>query len=127
MMSIRLSVARSRRLYAMAIAVMVSLMSLSPAAPVFGAEKFFACTPANVAAFPNSRIHVKCSPGDGAITFFAFGVKDDGEANRLLSLLTTALVTKKRLDILYDPNDLDGAKIGCLNKDCRLIRGAMMF
>ena len=107
--------------------VTVSLLSLALTTTVFAADKFFTCTPVDVAVFPNSRIHVKCSPGDGPIQYFALGVKDDGEANRMLSILSTAFAAKKRLQILYNPDDLDGDKIGCLNKDCRLLRGATMF
>ena len=128
----RWSVTRPLCLYAIHAAVIVSLvtvslLSLAPATTVFAADKFFTCTPVDVAVFPNSRIHVRCSPGDGPIAFFALGLKDDAEANRVLSILSTAFATKKRLSILYNPDDLDGAKIGCLNKDCRLIRGAAIF
>jgi hypothetical protein len=104
----------------------VSLLYLPPATTVLAANKFFTCTPVDVAALPK-RIHVKCSPGDGPILWFALGVTDDGDANRMLSILSTAFVAKKKLSILYDPDDLDGAKIGCNTSDCRLIRGAIMF
>jgi hypothetical protein len=135
----RSSITRPMFLYAIHAAVIVSLMTVSllslvPASTVFAADKFFTCTPVDVAVFPNSRIHVRCSPGDGPITFFAFGLKadalglkSDADANRVLSILSTAFATNKRLSILYNPDDLDGANIGCLTVDCRLIRGAVMF
>lgn len=127
----RLSVTRRMCRYAIHAAVIVSLVTVSllsflPATTVFAANKFFTCTPVDVAALPK-RIHVKCSPGDGPILWFALGVTDDGDANRMLSIISTAFVTKKKLSILYDPDDLDGAKIGCETNSCRLIRGAIMF
>ena len=123
----RMYVAHRRGFYALYAAVIVGLLHLASATSVFAAEKTFTCTPVNVAVFPNSRIHVKCSSGDGPIVFFALGVKDDGEANRVLSLLSAAFATKKQLSIFYNPDDLEGAKIGCLTSDCRLIRGVVMF
>jgi hypothetical protein len=91
------------------------------------AEKSFSCTPVDVAAFPKSRVHVRCSPGDGAIAFFALGLTNQDDANRVLSVAATALAAKKKLLIFYDPNDLSGSNIGCLTSDCRLIRGIQMF
>jgi hypothetical protein len=104
----------------------MSLLSLTPATTVFAAEKRFTCTPADVFVF-QSRLHVKCSPGDGSITFFALGFGNNNHANRILSILSTALVAKRSLSILYDPVDLDGVNLGCLKIDCRLIRGVGMF
>jgi hypothetical protein len=90
------------------------------------AEKFFTCTPTQVATF-TKRIHLACSPADGAIVFFALGVSDQNKANRVLSIASTAVVLKKTIQIVYDPNDLSGENFGCLNKDCRLIIGIQMF
>lgn len=91
------------------------------------AEKSFICTSVEVAAFPKSRVHVKCNPGDGAIAYFALGVSSQDEANRVVSLAATAFATKKSLTIWYDPADLSGASIGCLTSNCRLILGVAMF
>jgi hypothetical protein len=91
------------------------------------AEKSFTCTPADVAAYPKVRVHVRCNPGDGAITYFALGVSSQEDANRVVSLAATAFATKKSLTIWYDPADLSGANIGCLTANCRLILGIAMF
>ena len=101
---------------------------LALAAPhAFAATKTFTCTPVDVAVFVKSRVHVQCSPGDGAIKWFALGVGDQNEANRVLSVLSTALAAQKHLTIWYDPNDLSGGAIGCNTGDCRLIQGVRMF
>jgi hypothetical protein len=39
----------------------------------------------------------------------------------------TAVAARRPLSILYDPNDLSGAAIGCLNADCRLIQSVELF
>lgn len=104
----------------------MNLMFLTPTTTVFAAEKRFTCTPADVAVF-QSRLHVKCSPSDGSITFFALGFGNNHHANRILSILSTALAAKRTLSILYDPADLEGVNVGCLKTDCRLIRGVSMF
>jgi hypothetical protein len=82
---------------------------------------FFACTAQEVAVFPGSRIHVLCNPGDGAIAFFALSVGNP-DASRVLSLAETAVAARRPLGITYDPGDLSGAAIGCLNSNCRLIQ-----
>lgn len=87
----------------------------------------FQCNPVDVAVFVASRIHVRCNPGDGAIAFFALSVANANEANRVLSIASTALAIGKRLIIFYDPADLSGANVGCDNSDCRLIQAIAMF
>jgi hypothetical protein len=80
----------------------------------------FKCTASEVAIWPGSRIHVQCSPGDGAITYFAMSVGNP-DASRVLSLAEAALAARRPLGIDYTPTDLSGASIGCGNSDCRLI------
>jgi len=87
---------------------------------------FFSCTAQGVAVFPGSRIHVRCNPGDGAFTFFALSVANP-DASRVLSLAATAVAARRPLQILFNPNDLSGAAIGCLNADCRLIQAVELF
>ena len=103
-------------------AVLVALTQTAHAA-----QKTFSCTPVEVATFPKSRIDLQCSPGDGAISYFALGLSSQEDANRVLSLAATALTTKRKLLIFYDPNDQSGANIGCQTKDCRLILGLRLF
>jgi hypothetical protein len=90
-------------------------------------DKTFTCNPIDVADFPGKRIHVRCSPGDGAISWFALGVSNESEANRVLSIAATAFAAKKQLTIWYDASDLSGGSLGCQNADCRMIHGIRMF
>jgi endo-1,4-beta-D-glucanase Y len=113
--------------YAMLMASTVVVSSASLTKTAFAAQKVFNCNPDGVAMFPTSRIHVRCSPGDGSILFFALGVSNSAEANRVLSIISTALVTKRKLQIWYDPADVSGASIGCQTNDCRLILGVQML
>jgi hypothetical protein len=87
-------------------------------APVLA--NFFFCTAQEAAIFPGSRIHVLCNPGDGAITFFALSVGNP-DASHVLSLIETAVAARRPLGITYDPDDLSGGAIGCINSNCRLI------
>ena len=109
---------------ALAGAVFGACAVIASPAPVLAA--FFICTAQGAAVFPGSRIHVRCNPGDGAITFFALSVGNP-DASRVLSVAATAVAARRPLQILYDPNDLSGAAIGCLNADCRLIQGVELF
>ena len=94
-------------------------------APVL-ALTFFTCTAQGAAVFPGLRIHVRCNPGDGPITFFALAVANP-DSPRVLSLVTTAVAARRPLGILYNQTDLSGATIGCGNADCRLIQGVELF
>jgi hypothetical protein len=84
-------------------------------------QVWFQCTSRGVAAY-EERIHVECTrPTSNGIRFFALGTGDPPHTARILSLLSMAHVTGKRLLILYDPADTRGDEIGCLTQDCRLI------
>jgi hypothetical protein len=89
--------------------------------------KDFTCSPVEAAVFPKSRVHVRCASGDGPILFFALSVADSEDANRILSISSAALLAKRELLILYDPNDVSGDSIGCLANNCRLIQGIIMY
>lgn len=92
----------------------------APSAPT----RVFNCVPQTVAAFSN-RVHVSCSPADGAIIYFAYcSTKDSAGANRFLSVFTTAKVTGKSLYIYYNPTDTSGTSCGCASNNCRVIYGA---
>jgi hypothetical protein len=89
-------------------------------APVPVLANTFTCTAQEVAVFPGSRIHIRCSPGDGSITYFAISVANP-DSSRILSLAATAVSARRTLSIGYDPNDNNGISIGCRTNDCRLI------
>jgi hypothetical protein len=86
----------------------------------------FTCTPQSVSTF-EPRIHVRCIPSDGAIEYFAVNTDNSGNANRFLSLVSTALALSKKLAINYDANDQSGDDFGCDPANCRIMTGAMMF
>jgi hypothetical protein len=65
---------------------------------------------------------VRCAAPVGNIRYFAVSTSDQAQAARVLSVINTALVAGRTLVINYDPMDLNGAAIGCLTSDCRLIR-----
>jgi hypothetical protein len=96
----------------------VSALVASPA-PVMA--NFFLCTAQEAAIFPGSRIHVLCNPGDGAIVYFALSVANP-DTSRVLSLIEAAVAARRPLGVTYDPSDLSGAAIGCINSNCRLIQ-----
>jgi hypothetical protein len=96
------------------------------ASPAPAAAKLFKCAARSVAVFPESRIHLRCAPGDGAIEFFAFSITHP-DSSRLLSLAATAVAARRVINVSYNENDLSGATIGCLNADCRLIGFMEMF
>ena len=115
------------RLVRTAIALALLAGGLTVTHIAWAADKTFTCNPVDVADFPGKRVHVQCSPGDGAISFFALGVSNEAEANRVLSIAATAFAAKKQLTIWYDPADLSGGSLGCNNSDCRMIHGIRMF
>ena len=97
---------------------LLTLPQLAQAAPVD-----VACTPDEVVVFTTApRLHVRCAAPVGNIRYFALATTDQAQAARVLSVINTALVAGRTLSIRYDPVDLSGASIGCLNSDCRLIR-----
>lgn len=113
--------------YIALVAAGLGALTAASTGPARAAQKSFTCTPVNAAAFPKSRVHVRCSPGDGAIEYFALGLSSQDDANRALSIAATALAAKRNLIIWYDPSDLSGASFGCLNADCRVIMGIEIF
>lgn len=89
------------------------------------AATWYRCTPANVASY-TTRIHVKCTVATGGIQYFAYPTRDTANASRFLSLLSTAAVAGRQVDVLYDPADTSGAAYGCGVGDCRPILGVAL-
>lgn len=91
------------------------------------AETWYRCTPAHVAAF-TGRIHIRCTAAaPGGIWYFAYPTRDTANASRFLSLLTSAEVAGKQVDILYDPANTSGVSFGCAANDCRTIIGVSLL
>ena len=100
------------------------LLAATRPAPMNGSTDIFVCSPATVAAFTN-RVHVSCSPADGAISYFAYcSATDSALSSRFLSVFTTAKATGKNLNIYFDPADTSGSSCGCLSGNCRVLTGA---
>jgi hypothetical protein len=104
----------------------VETASAAPAAAPSAPNSYFICSPANAAVFSN-RVHIKCSntPGSG-VYYFAAATNDSAGASRYLSLITTALVTGKQVEVWYDPAG-DGSAWGCGTGDCRPIQGMALL
>jgi hypothetical protein len=97
-------------------------------APVLAAGTFpgFLCNPDLVAVFPGKFISVHCTPGDGAIAWFALGIVNP-DSSRVLSLAATAVAARRTLSITYDPNDHSGPAFGCeVQFACLPLQGVMM-
>ena len=80
------------------------------------------CTVNNVAVF-ESRIHVRCTTAPGAyptVFYFAASTSNAMFANRLLTLMNTALALGKPLGIYYEPS-ASYNPAGCNSGDCRAI------
>lgn len=91
------------------------------------------CTPIEAAVWtkkPLQRIHVKCSAPPPTTNYYYFAYpgtkKYSPDSDRFLNLITFAIQNGKTLAIDYDPADLSGNKIGCLNDDCRLIQSLIV-
>ena len=98
------------------------IMSRSPAR-----ADFTGCDVLEVAVWTRvgSRIHVLCSQAVlGNVRFFAISASDP-DASRIQSLATSALVAKKQLNIMYDPNPANNPP-SCLAADCRLLEAAFL-
>ncbi len=85
------------------------------------AAQWVSCVPINVTTYP-LRMHVQCQAPISGISYFAASTADTASAARILSILTTAQVAGRTLNVLYDPADTSGTAIGCPSSDCRLIQ-----
>ncbi len=83
------------------------------------------CTPTNVGVFPE-RIHIRCTQNFGGVIYFAVSTSNANFANRVLDVWKTGLTTGRQVGIDYNPSDLTGSSVGCLNQDCRIIRYTLL-
>jgi hypothetical protein len=85
-------------------------------------EVFTSCNPVGIRTY-NDRVHVRCAESVAGIEFFAASTSDPAHTARVLSVITTAQVAGRTLDILYDPADDPSDELpGCLSHDCRILR-----
>jgi len=86
------------------------------------APQWSTCAPAEVTTY-QGRIHVRCqSPVAPGIVFLALSTTDPQFASRMLGIGVAAFVSGKSLTVFFDPSDLSGQAVGCMNTDCRLIQ-----
>jgi hypothetical protein len=72
-----------------------------------------------------ARIHVLCTQTVlGDVKFFAISASDP-DASRIESLATSALVAKRQLNIMYDPDPANNPP-GCAADNCRLLEAALL-
>lgn len=97
-----------------------------PAGPAEPSASPFYCTVNNVAVF-ESRIHVRCSPADGVIAYFAYptDLTHSQQASRYLALANSAFALGKHVWVYYDTNSAHNPS-GCNTTDCRLLLGLSM-
>lgn len=92
-------------------------------APAVQADEYFSCKVKDVTVF-SSRIHVRCTTTTAAgIYFFALPTSNSVQANRLLTIGSTALVSGRKFVAIYDLGDTSGAAWGCQASDCRALIG----
>ena len=125
MIAISGSPTKRRMLPKLTAAAVVALLVTVWFAEAAWANQWFTCQPSAVAFYPKSRLHVKCSNPQNGIEYFAMKVKGK-DAAMMLPLLTEAFSSGLSVAVLYDPDDLSGEKFGCMNSDCRVLRGASM-
>jgi hypothetical protein len=98
------------------------IMSRSPAW-----ADFTGCNVVEVAVWTRvgSRIHVLCDQAVlGNVKFFAISASDP-DASRIQSLATAALVSKRQLNIMFDPNPANNPP-ACAADNCRLLEAALL-
>lgn len=83
--------------------------------------KIFTCNISEIAIHRNGdRMHIRCNPGDGTISYFAApsSGSDAVRANQLLTLANTAYALQKPIIIWYETDPAFNPP-GCLTSDCR--------
>ena len=88
------------------------------------ASSWISCVPNNVTVY-TGRIHVRCAAAVNGIQYFAVSTQDSQSAARFLTILTTAQVAGRTLQLLYNTTDTSGTAFGCQASDCRVLQAAM--
>lgn len=89
------------------------------------AQDVFSCKLRDVTVF-NNRIHVRCTTAPATMTalyFYALPTASNTtQANRLLTLGSTALVANRKFIAHYGAGDTSGVEFGCQANDCRRLQ-----
>jgi hypothetical protein len=101
------------------------LPAIDPAAPE-ATSSTFTCNINQVAVWEN-RIHVRCSPANGNIAYFAYATDPlhGAQANRYLALADTAYALGHRLVVGYWSDSMANPP-SCNANDCRKITALTM-
>lgn len=112
----------------LAAAILVGPLNLQTARTANAAQTFLTCNVANLGAFPNKYVQVKCLPGVGAggsIQFFLVPFNSP-DANRVLSIASMAVLLKKTVLISYE-SDASGTGGLCpFGNLCRVIQSIVL-
>jgi hypothetical protein len=87
---------------------------------------FYCASVNNVAAFDN-RVHLRCSPADGSIAYFAYATDPSNiaTANQILAVANTAFALGEGVWVYYYSSS-DYNPPGCNIGDCRGLYGVSM-
>jgi hypothetical protein len=97
----------------------IVLLALVAAPMQAQATESFTCKVRDVTVFSN-RIHVRCTTATvSGIYFFALPTSDSVQANRLLTIGSTTLVSGRKFIATFYPDATTGAAWGCQTNDCR--------
>ena len=97
-----------------------------PNAPNAPNVSFYCASVNNVAAFDN-RVHLRCSPANGSIAYFAYATDPShvATANQILAVANTAYALGDGVWVYYYSNS-DLNPPGCYSSDCRGLYGVSM-
>jgi hypothetical protein len=102
-----------------------SAMPLKQGLPSFGAT----CLPVEVTT-TKDRVQIKCKiplQAPAGLQFFAVGADDPAFASRVMKLAATAQIANAQIQIVFNPNDLSGERIGCPANTCRVIQAITLI
>ena len=91
-----------------------------------GSASWVNCTANSVAVYSN-RIHVRCSQSYSGVRYFAYPTSDTASVARFLTILTSAQVSGRTLQVLYDPADHSGSSYGCATSNCRPMQAVALY
>ncbi len=93
------------------------------ATPSYSAEKWGQCNVQEVMVWPESRLHILCSPAIAdKFTFFAVPWRNTEFLNQILSIATAAIAYNKTVYVLYNDTDTTtGPTFSCDAVHCRPI------
>lgn len=82
----------------------------------------FLCTPDRIGVLPD-RVYVECYFGRGDLYLFEVSTRDTAEATRALNLMSLAMLTGRRLSLVYDNVLPKNPVASCPQKECRIATG----